>query len=58
MAQISEHGNDINHKVHYHDKMSKRILNLGSKKGDNNNNLSPQLSHIYNSLLVIIVDTL
>ena len=37
--------------------MRKMIVNLGSKTGKNNYNFSPQLTHLYNSLLMNIVDT-
>ena len=33
------------------------IVNLGSKKSDNNENYYPQLSHVQNSLRMIIVGT-
>ena len=33
------------------------IVNLVSKKGDNNDNSSPQVTCQHNSLLMIIVDT-
>ena len=37
--------------------MRKMIVNLVIKKGDNNENSSPQLSRLHNSLLMIIVET-
>ena len=40
-----------------YDQTRKMIGNLGSKKGDNNENSSTQLSCLHNSLLMIIVDT-
>ena len=57
MAQISEHVNSSNHKIHSYDQMSKLIVNLVSKKCENNNNSTCQLNHLHNSLLMSIVDT-
>ena len=57
MDQISEYINFSNHRIHSYDKMRNMIVNLGSKKGKNNNNHSPQLTRIHNSLLITIVDT-
>ena len=57
MSQISEHINSTNNKIHSCDQMSKIIVNLGSKKGDNNDNSSTQLSCPNNSLLMRIVYT-
>ena len=37
--------------------MIRIIVNLGSKKGENNNNSSNQLTHLQNSLLMRIFDT-
>ena len=37
--------------------MSKMVVNLGSKKCENNNNYTCQLSHLQNYLLMSIVDT-
>ena len=37
--------------------MSKIIIFLVSKNGDNDDNSSPQLSHQHNSLIMSIVDT-
>ena len=37
--------------------MRKMIVNLGSKKDENNGNSYPQLPRPQNSLLMIIVDT-
>ena len=42
IAQISEHINYT--KNHSCDQMSKMIINLGSKKGDNNDNSPTQIS--------------
>ena len=50
MTQISQHVNSTNHKIHSYDKMSKMIVNLGSNKDDKNDDHSPQLSHLQNSL--------
>ena len=57
MAQISEHFNSSNYKIHSHDQIRKIIVNLGSKKCQNNNNTSCQLNHLYNALLMSIFDT-
>ena len=46
MDQISEKFNSSNHKTHSCDQMIKMIVNLGSKKGENNNNSSPQLIYL------------
>ena len=56
MDQISKHINYTNKKTHSYDKMRKMIVNLVSKKGDNNDNSYPQLSRLHNSLLMIIVE--
>ena len=56
MAQISEHINYSNQKIHSHDQMIKMIVNLGSKKGQNKD-ASCQITHLQNSLLISIVDT-
>ena len=58
MDQISEHINYSNEKNHSYDQMRKIIVNLGSKKCENNNNSTCQLSCLQNFLLVNIVDTL
>ena len=42
MDQISEHINYSNHKINSHDQMIKMIVNLDIKKGENNDNSSPQ----------------
>ena len=57
MAQMSEHNNYPNNNIHSYDKMSKMIVNLGSKKWKNNNNSTCQLSSIQICLLIIIFDT-
>ena len=57
MDQISEHINSSNHKIHSYDKMSKMIVNLGSKKCENNENSLPHLTLLQNLLLMRIVDT-
>ena len=57
MAQISELINSSNQRIHSYDQMIKMIANLGITKGENNDNSSPQLINIYNSLLMSIVDT-
>ena len=57
MAQISEHANYSNHKIHYYDQMIKMIVNLGIKNCEDNNNCTFQLNHTHNSLLMSIVDT-
>ena len=44
MAKIKQQINNINHKIYSYDQMSKGIVNLGSKKGNNNDNFSRQLS--------------
>ena len=57
MDQISEHIKPSNHKIHSYDKMSKIIVNLVSKKGENNDNSSFQLTRIHNPLLMSIFYT-
>ena len=52
MDWISEHINYQNHKIHSYDLMRKMIVILGSKKGDNNDNSSPQLYCLHNLLLM------
>ena len=54
MAQISEHINSSNQKIHSYDQMSRIIVNLGSKKVKNNNNPYTQLTYLHNSLLMSI----
>ena len=57
MAQISEHINSSNHKIHCYDQIRKIIVNLVSNKCYDNNNSTRQLNHLQNSLLMSIVDT-
>ena len=58
MAQISQKINSTNIKNHPSDKISKIIVNLGSKKGDKNDDPPhPQLYLLQNSLLMIIFVT-
>ena len=57
MAHISERVNSSNHKMHSYDQMSKIIINLGSKKLENNNNSTCQIIRLHNLLLISIVDT-
>ena len=57
MDHISEHINSSNKKNHSHDKTSKMVVNLGSKKCENNNNSTCQLNNIQKFLLMSIVDT-
>ena len=56
MYQISEHINYSNHKNYSHDKMRKMIVNLGSKKCEDNKNSTYQLNNIQNQLLTSIID--
>ena len=57
MARISEHINSSNHKIYSYDQIRKMIVNLGSKKCQNNKNSTCQLNRLRNSLLMSIVDT-
>ena len=57
MSHISEHINYSNQKIHSHYQMSKIIVNLCSKKCEDNNNSIFQLNHPQNLLLMSIVDT-
>ena len=57
MAQISEHINTSNHKIHYYGLMRRIIVNWGSKKGENKVKSYPQLTCLHNSLLMSIFDT-
>ena len=53
MVQISEHiSSSILNKSC--DQMRRMVVNLGSNKCENNKNSSPQVTHIHNSLLIII----
>ena len=57
MAQISEQINSSNNKIHSYYQVIKMIVNLVSKKEENNDTSSCQLTCIKNSLLMSIVDT-
>ena len=57
MVQISEHIDSSNHKIDSRDKMRKIVINLVSKKVENNDNSSCQLTCLQNSLIISIVDT-
>ena len=57
MARISEHINSSNNRINYYDQIIKMIVNLGSKKFENNNNSTCQINHLQNLLLMSIVDT-
>ena len=57
MAQISAHINSSNQKIHSYDQTRKIIVNLSSKKYENNNNCTCQLSRLKNLLLMNIADT-
>ena len=57
MAQISEHINSLNNKIHSYDQMIKMIVNVVSRKGKNNNNHTFQVKLLHNLLLVSIFDT-
>ena len=57
MAQISEHINYSNHKIHWYDQMSKMIVNLGNNKCEDNTNSAYQLISLRKLLLMSIVDT-
>ena len=57
MAQISEHINSSNHKIHFHDQMGKMIVRLSNKKCKNNNKSTGNLIQIQKLLLMSIVDT-
>ena len=46
-----------NRRTHSYDQTGKEIVNLGSNKGDKNNDSYPKLNFQNNSLLTIIVDT-
>ena len=56
-AQISEHINSSNHKIHSYDQMRKIIVTLGSKKGNKYDDSSTKLTNIQNELLMSIVAT-
>ena len=57
MDQISERITHSNHKIHSRDQMSRIIVNLGSKKCEDNNNSTYELNHLQNLLLTSIVET-
>ena len=57
VAQISEHINSSNRKIHSNDQMVKIIVNLSNTKWKNNNNSTGHLDHIQKSWLMSIVDT-
>ena len=48
MDHISKNNNSSNDKVHSCDQTRKTIVNLDSKKGEKNNNSSPQLTCLHN----------
>ena len=56
MYKISQHINYSNQKIHYYDQIRKMIVNLGSNKGDKNDDSSPKLTHLHNILLMSIFD--
>ena len=56
MDHISEHINYSNHKIHSYDQMRKMIINLGSKKLENNDTSTCQLTSLQSLLLMSIVD--
>ena len=58
LDQRSKQINHSNQKINSYDKMSKIITNLGSKKGDNNDDSYTKLTHIQNALLTRTADTL
>ena len=57
MYQISQHNNYTNKIIHSYTQMIKMIMNLSIKKGDKNDDSSPKLTHIQNTLLIVIFDT-
>ena len=57
MDQISQQIIFTNNKIQSYDRMFKIIVNLGIKKGDNNDNYYSKISCKFNSLLMCIVDT-
>ena len=56
MDQTSEHINSSNNKINFHDQMRKIIVNLVSKKYENNNTSTCQLTRLHNFLFMSIVD--
>ena len=57
MYQISQHINTTNRKLHSYNQMSRKIVNLGVKKVDKNDNLFPKVMNIQNYLLMRIIYT-
>ena len=57
MAQISEHNNSSNNKIHFYNQKRKMVFHLGNNKFEDNNNSTCKLKYLQNSLLMIIVDT-
>ena len=57
MAQISEHINSSNNKIHSYYQMVKIIVNLSKQKFKNNNKPLGHLNQIQKSLLMSIFDT-
>ena len=57
LDQISHHINSTNHNIYSYDQISKIIINLGKKKGDNNDKSSPKLTDLQNYLSMIIFGT-
>ena len=55
--QISKHINYPDQKIHSYDQTIKIIVNSDSKKVENNDNYSTQLTRLYNSSLTSIVET-
>ena len=56
IAQIIEHIISSNKIIHSYDQMRKMFVSFISKKGENNDNSSPQLTLIHNSIPIIIVN--
>ena len=57
MDQIREKIYSSNHKTHSYDQMIKMIVNLGSKKVEDNNKSSTQLTRLQSLLLMSISNT-
>ena len=57
MAQISEHINSSNQKMHSYYNMGNVTVNWSNKKCKNNNNSTGHINHIQKPLLMNIVDT-
>ena len=49
MSHMSQHINSTNYKIHSYDQMIKKIVNVGIKKCDKNDDSSPKLTHQHNS---------